>query len=159
MSKTKKNDRMTMTIIALLIILLIAAVMLAVTNGVSMGSVSTYNTTITQQKILEDGSFKNVTASFSVEVEGTQVSKSDVEAVLFETMESFTYEEFTGDNAMENLKASSKAVLSRQFGDANIKSIYITDYNTNAKSTDYGASTESIERRNSIMKGLFQNMN
>ncbi len=157
----KNTDRMTIIIVAILLALLIGALVFAFSSDITFESISIYKTTITQPKVREDGTQKTVTATYNVEVDSNAVSKQEVEAVLAETMDGFTYEEFTGDNAMENLKESAMANLEAEFGQENIKDIYISDYNANlsaAQEQAQGATTESVEKRNGIMGGLFKKM-
>ncbi len=154
----KNTDRMTYIIIAILMMLLIGALIFAFSSGITFNTVSVYQTTITQSKVKEDGTPKTVTATYNVEVNGSEVTKQEVESVLVDTMNGFTYEEFTGDNAMENLKDSAMANLQSQFGHENVTDIYLSDYNANS-SGDESISSQQTEKRNGIMGGLFKNMN
>ncbi len=158
-SVDKNTNRMTMIIVFLLTLLLILALVFAFSQGITLESTTTYTTTITQSKVKEDGVPKTVTVTYNVEVDGTEVPKEDVEAVLVETMNDFTYEEFTGDNAMENLKTSAMANMEKRFGGGTITSIYVSDYNADAgNASGENVNTESVENRNGIMKGLFKGM-
>ncbi len=155
----KNTDRMTILIIVFLVVLLIGAIYFTFSSGISFVTMDTYVTSITQSKVSDDGTPKTVTATYNVEVDSVEVSKKEVEAVLVETMNDFTYEEFTGDDAMENLKTSASANLEQRFGGENIGEIYISDYNANVPlNSGENVNTESIESRNGIMNGLFKSM-
>ncbi len=156
----KNTDRMTVIIVLLLLTLLIGALVFAFSSDITFESISTYTSTIIQPKVKEDGTQKTVSATYNVEVDSNEVSKKEVEAVLNDTMEGFTYEEFTGDNAMENLKESAMANLKAEFGQENVKDIYISDFNANISAAEIqGATNESVEKRNGIMGGLFKQIN
>ncbi len=155
----KNTNRMTIIIVVLLTVLLILALVFAFSQGITFEATTTYTTTITQSKVREDGTPKTVTVTYNVEVDGTDVPKDEVEAVLVETMNDFSYEEFTGDNAIENLKTSAMANMDKRFGGGNVTSIYVSDYNADAPITNgENVNTESVENRNGIMKGLFKGM-
>ncbi len=155
----KNTDRVTILIIVFLLGLLIAAIYFTFSEGISFVTMDTYVTTITQSKVKDDGTPKTVTATYNVEVDSLEVSKDEVESVLIETMNDFTYEEFTGDDAMENLKTSAMANLEQRFGGENVGEVYISDYNANVPlNSGQNVNTESVESRNTIMNGLFKGM-
>ncbi len=158
---SKKADKMTYIIIALLFLLLVSALIFAFTSGISFSSTSSYTLDVNQKKTKDDGeTYRNVTATYNVEVNSNKVSKKDVESVIYETMDKFSYEDITGEDALQNLKDQAKKNLERQFGEENVDNIYISDFNANSSNTNYGiTSSESHKQRNKIMGGLFPNMN
>lgn len=163
MANVKKNKKQSSTgttvLIVALSLILVIAIFFAFNSDFSFSSVGTITTTVVESKMTDDGETRNVKATYSVDVDKSKVTNEDVQRVATETMSSFTYDQLTGDNAMENLKDATRNNLEMEFGMDSIEGVYLSEFNTNAPEESSSGVSESQERRNEIMKGLFPNMN
>lgn len=155
-----KERKMTWILVGFLVVLLFGAIFLAVSNGgISFDSVQSYTTTVIEHKTTENGENKTVKVTCDIEANPKEVDQQLVNESVQSVVESFSYEQLTGDNAMDSLKSSIITELQKQVGFENVSSIYLSEYDTNYKGNDNGSVSESQEQRSKNMKGLFKNMN
>lgn len=149
----------TYVLIAILLVILIIAIIFAFSPVLEFNSVGTVSATVIESKMTDDGTTRNVKATYNADVDQSKITDEDIERIAEETMESFSYDELTGDNAMEKLKDATVENIQNEFGEDSIEDLYLSEFDTNA-SANSGSSTEqdSQDRRNEIMKGLFPKM-
>ncbi len=157
-TNNKEKNRSTMLVILFLLALLMLVFIFTMSNGISFDTDQSFETTVSVQAPTEEGDYKTITATYSIEVNDKDINKGQVDEIIRNSMEEFTYEEFTGDDALENLKLQVSQDLEDEVGFGNVNGVYILDYATGTvpPKSDYEASQEN---RNEIMKGLFKNMN
>ncbi len=154
---TEKN-RSTMLVVLFLVALLILVFIFTISGGISFETAQSFETTVAVQAPTKDGEYKTVTATYNIEVNDKEINKGQVDEIIRGSMEEFTYEDYTGDDALENLKSQVSSDLENEVGFGNVTGVYISEYATGnvTPSTDV---EKSQENRNGIMKGLFKNMN
>ncbi len=160
-SATKNSadkNRSTRLVILFLIALLILVFIFTISGGISFDTTQNFETTVSVQAPTEDGDYKTVTATYSIEVNDNDINKGQVDEIIRNSMETFTYEEFTGDNALVNLKYKVSEDLENEVGFGNVTGVYISDYATGTVPAKSDVE-QSQEDRNEIMQGLFKNMN
>ncbi len=158
----KKNEEgkkdNAVLIIAFLVILLGIALYFVFYDSVKIESTQSLKLTVQQDMTTADGQTRIVQATYNLDITKDNFSKSEVENTIRESMASFTYEEITGDDAVENLKDKVKYDLEGIVGVGNVGDVYITDFTTDALKNDYNASAQWEQRSNGIMNGLFENI-
>ncbi len=152
------KSRTTLLVILFLVALLMLVFIFTISGGISFDTEQQFKTTVSVQAPTQDGDRKAVTATYNIEVNDKDITKGQVDQIIRSSMETFTYEDFTGDNALENLKAKVSEDLEDEVGYGNVTGVYISDYITGPVPPKSDVE-QSKEDRNGIMQGLFQNMN
>lgn len=159
-SDTSEKDRkITLIFVGFLIILLLGVIYVAfLSSGITFDSSQTYTATVVQDKTTADGSSKTVKVTCDIEANPNEVDQKQVQESVQTIVDEYTYEELTGDNAMDNLKNSIMTELQKHVGFENVTSIYLAEYDTNYSGKKEGGYAKGQEQRNENMKGLFKNM-
>ncbi len=154
-----QNQKLILTL-AFVIIGLLAVIVVIITGGISMKTTQTLNTTMTQTIETKDGKPRNLKVTYSVGLEGNDISRAEVKETIKETMSTYSYEEMTSGDAVERLKRDVHRNLEEVVGVGNVGDIYISDFNANASAKDVPVQdSEWIERRKGIMQGIFPKYN
>ncbi len=157
--KNAEKNRSTMLVVLFLFALLILVFIFTMSGGIDFSTSQNFKTTVSVQAQTNEGDYKTVTATYSIEVNDNDINKGQVDMIIRESMESFTYEDYTqGDDSLENLKQKVSDDLENEVGFGNVTGVYISDYATGG-APPTTAVQESQENRNGIMKGLFKNIN
>lgn len=156
---TDKERKTTWILIGFLIVLLFAAVYLAFSSGTfTFDTVQSYSTTVIADKTTESGENKTVKVTCDIEANPKEVDQKSVDESVQSVVEKYSYEQLTGDNAMDSLKNSIITELQKQVGFENVSSIYLSEYDTDYSGNGNSQYSEGQEQRNRNMKGLFPNM-
>lgn len=156
---TDNNRRMTWILIGFLVVLLFGVIYVALVNtDFSFDSVQSYTSTVIEHKITESGENKTVKVTCDIEANPKSVNQKQVDESVQSVVENYSYEQLTGDNAMDDLKNSIITELQKQVGFENVSSIYLSEYDTNYSGNENSEYMEGQEQRNQNMKGLFKNM-